>query len=125
LVLGTKLIVVLGHSNCGAVAAALKRPEAPPGHIVTLINSIKPAAIAAQQEGRSHDELETAVRQNVIKQVNELRFLEPVLSRGYEKGELLIVGAVYDLANGRVEFLKETLEKLPATRYAQQNITGK
>jgi len=46
--LGTKLIVVLGHSTCGAVEAAIKRPEAPPGHIVSLINAIKPAAIKVQ-----------------------------------------------------------------------------
>jgi len=42
-VLGAKLIVVLGHTQCGAVAAACKLPEVP-GHIVTLINAIKPAA---------------------------------------------------------------------------------
>jgi carbonic anhydrase len=38
---------------------------------------------------------------------------------------LLIVGAVYNLASGRVEFLKETLENLPATAYAKEDITGK
>lgn len=124
LYLGTKLIVVLGHSSCGAVAAAVKRPEAPPGHIVTLINSIKPAAIAAQKENNGNA-LETAVRRNVIKQVMELRNLEPVMSRAFEKGDLLIVGAVYDLANGRVEFLPETMENLPQTAFSRNDITGR
>jgi carbonic anhydrase len=123
LALGTKLILVLGHSSCGAVDAAIKRPENPPGHIVTLINSIKPAAVEVQ--GMAGDKLENAVRQNVIKQVNELRQLESVLSRAYESGELLIVGAVYSLTNGRVEFLKETLENLPKTKYTLNDITGK
>lgn len=122
--LGTKLIVVLGHSGCGAVGAAIKRPEAPPGFIVTLINSIKPAAIAAQNENNA-DPLETAVRRNVIKQVMELCNLEPVMSRAYERGDLLIVGAVYDLANGRVEFLPETMEKLPQTAFSQNDINGR
>jgi carbonic anhydrase len=123
LALGTKLIVVLGHSSCGAVDAAIKRPDNPPGHIVTLINSIKPAALEVQ--GMAGDKLENAVRQNVIKQVNELRNLESVLSRAYENGELLIVGAVYSLTNGRVEFLKETLDNLPKTSYNTNDITGK
>lgn len=121
--LGTKLIVVLGHTNCGAVEAAIKRPEAPQGHIVTLINSIKPSALEAAQSGDIS--LNNVVRLNVIKQVRELRQLEPVLSRAYEKGDLLIVGAVYDLATGRVQFLPETLEKLPVTKYAKMDITGK
>ena len=121
--LGTKLIVVLGHTTCGAVGAAIKRPENPPGHIVTLINAIKPAATeAARQPG---DKLNFAVRQNVINQVNELRQLEPVLSRAYENGDLLIIGAVYDLATGKVEFLEETMRNLPKTKYSQQNIAGK
>lgn len=120
--LGTKLVVVLGHSNCGAVGAALKRPEAPPGHIVTLINAIKPAAIEAKKkEGNT---LEMAVRLNVINQVNELRQLESVLSRAYDNGDLLIVGAVYNLATGKVEFLSETLKDLPKTNYSFNKITG-
>lgn len=121
--LGTKLVVVLGHSSCGAVGAAMKRPENPPGHIVTLINAIKPAALEANK--LPGDTLENAVRINVINQVNELRQLESVLSRAYEKGDLLIVGAVYNLTLGRVEFLQETLVNLPRTRYASNDITGK
>lgn len=121
--LGTKLVVVLGHSTCGAVNAAIKNPENPPGHIVALINAIKPAA--TQTKKMPGDKLDNAVRQNVINQVNELRELESILSRAYDKGDLLIVGAVYNLATGRVEFLKETLENLPKTHYTKQDITGK
>ncbi len=121
--LGTKLIVVLGHSGCGAVGAAIKRPESPPGHIVTLINAIKPAALeVANMPG---DKLENAVRLNVINQVQELRQLESVLSRAYEKGDILIIGAVYNLSTGKVEFLQETMENLPQTHYSKDDITGK
>jgi carbonic anhydrase len=123
LMLGTKLVVVLGHSTCGAVSAAIKAPENPPGHIVALINAIKPAATTVKN--MKGDKLENAVRQNVINQVYELRQLESVLSRAYEKGDLLIVGAVYNLASGKVEFLKETLENLPHTNYTKKDITGK
>ncbi len=120
--LGTKLIVVLGHSTCGAVEAAIKRPEAPPGHIVSLINAIKPAAIKVQN--MQGDKLENAVRQNIMNQVMELRQLEPVLSRAYDKGELLIVGAVYNLETGSVEILSETMQNLPATNFSKRDITG-
>lgn len=109
--LGSKLIVVLGHDKCGAVDAALKRPENVPGHIVTLVNSIK--QVSRQIEGKSGDRLSNAIRQNVINQVEELRDLEPILTRQYMRGEILIVGAVYHLEDGRVEFLPETLSGLP------------
>ena len=107
----TKLIVVLGHTECGAVAAAVQRPENVPGHIVTLINEIKPAvAKCAHLPGNP---VNNAVRQNVIDQVNGLRDLEPILYRKYKNGEILIVGAVYDIHTGKVEFLQETLLNLP------------
>lgn len=109
--LKTKLIVVLGHTECGAVAAAVSRPENVPGHIVTLINEIKPAA--AKSSHLAGDPVNNAVRQNVIDQVNELRDLEPILHKKYIDGEILIVGAVYDIHTGKVEFLPETLLNLP------------
>ena len=114
-VLNTRLIVVLGHESCGAVQAAMKLPENPPGHVVTLINAIKPASLYAKAKGgHSHDEtLDIAIRQNVIEQVDLLRGLEPVLSRRFERGEVLIVGAVYNLHTGAVEFLEETITSLP------------
>ncbi len=111
LALGSKLIIVLGHQKCGAVDAAVKRPDNPPGHIVTLINAIKPAA--EKSKYMPGDRLENAIRQNVIGQVNELRDLEPVLAKKYQNGEILIVGAVYNLHTGKVEFLPETLNNLP------------
>ena len=109
--LNTKLIVVLGHTDCGAVAAAVQRPENVPGHIVTLINEIKPAV--AKSAHLPGDPINNAVRQNVIDQVANLRDLEPILHKKYVDGEILIVGAVYDIHTRKVEFLQETLLNLP------------
>ena len=115
--LNTKLIVVLGHQSCGAVDAAMKLPENPPGHIVTLINAIKPASVKAKQSTNSDEtKLELAVRENVLVQVEMLRNLEPLLSRKFDSGELLIVGAVYNMQSGKVEFIEETITSLPKFR---------
>jgi carbonic anhydrase len=103
-VLGARLIVVLGHTQCGAVAAAVKVPEVP-GHIVTLINEIKPAALKVK--GMPGDQVENAVVENVRMQVERLRNLEPVLAKGVREGNLKVVGAVYDLSDGKVRMVVE------------------
>jgi len=119
-VLQTRLIVVLGHESCGAVEAAMKLPENPPGHVVTLINAIKPAALTAINANLGEKEAsDLAIRENVLEQVKLLRGLEPVLSRRSANGEVLIIGAVYNLHTGAVEFLEETITTLP--KYATSN----
>ena len=112
--LKTKLIVVLGHTECGAVGAAVSRPQNVPGHIVNLINEIKGSV--AKCANMSGNPANNAVRQNVIDQVENLRNLEPILGKQYASGEIIIVGAVYDIHTGKVEFLEETLKSLPPTK---------
>ncbi len=102
-VLGSRLIVVLGHTQCGAVNAAITVPEVA-GHIVTLINAIKPAVEKAREKDPDHL-LDEAIRENVRMQVAQLRQLEPVLAKRVREGSLQIIGAVYDIHTGRVEFL--------------------
>jgi carbonic anhydrase len=103
-VLGTKLIVVMGHTQCGAVNAAVNLPEVP-GHIVTLINAIKPAVEAAKEKD-PHHLLDAAIRENIIMQVKQLRNLEPVLAKRVREGSIKIIGALYDLNTGKVEFFE-------------------
>jgi carbonic anhydrase len=71
--LKTKLVVVVGHTDCGAIAAAVERPEDIPGHIVTLINEIKP--VVAKITHLPGNQVNNVLRQNVIHQVNNLKDL--------------------------------------------------
>lgn len=102
-VLGTKLIVVLGHTQCGAVNAAVNVPEVP-GHIIALINAIKPAVEKAK-EAKPANLLDEAIRENVRMQVQQLKSLEPVLAKRVRENSIMIVGAIYNLNTGTVEFL--------------------
>lgn len=115
-VLGTNLIVVLGHTECGAVTAACNYQKPVPGSIIALVNAIKPAALHAEAQVKSgqikqKDFVNATVRENVRMQVEQLRNLEPVLAQAVRTGEVKIVGAVYNLATGVVEFLPETLNQ--------------
>jgi carbonic anhydrase len=103
-VLGTKLIVVLGHTQCGAVNAAVNLPEVP-GHIITLINAIKPAVEKAKKE-QPKSLLDASIRENIVMQVEQLKGLEPVLAKRVREGSIKIIGALYDLNTGKIEFFE-------------------
>lgn len=101
--LNVPLIVVLGHSSCGAVKAAMKHIDAKdslPGAIDGLVELIKPAV--TQSHGRPGDPLDNAMRQNVENGVARLKELQPILAPRVTEGKLKIVAAVYDLRIGKV-----------------------
>jgi len=105
-VLGTPLLVVLGHDKCGAVDAAIKvvnEGAKLPGHLPELVSHIKPAVkIANTQTG---DLLENAIRENVILTVEKLKHASPVISKVVAEGKVRVVGGIYRLATGKVDFL--------------------
>lgn len=101
--LGTRLIMVLGHSNCGAVDAAIKvvRDNIElPGHLPEMLREIKPAAELALASGG--DVLSTAITENVRLGVSRLTTAQPIIAGQVASGSVKIVGAVYDLAAGKV-----------------------
>lgn len=97
------VIVVMGHQKCGAVSAAVEGGEAK-GHLPSLVDAIKPAVQASA--GMPGDRIENAVRLNVENVVGQLRESKPVLNEMTGSGRLKIVGAVYSLETGKVEWLK-------------------
>jgi carbonic anhydrase len=104
--LNVPLILVLGHSSCGAVKAAMKHIDAKdslPGAIDGLVELIKPAV--AQSKGAPGDPLENAIRKNVEIGVERLQELQPIIAPRVKQGKLKVVGAVYDLRTGAVTLL--------------------
>jgi len=100
------LIMVLGHSACGAVKAAKQHVDAKdslPGAIDGLVELIKPAVTESKAE--PGDPLENAIRKNVQIGVEKLKQSEPIFAPRVKEGKLKIVGAVYDLANGTVKIV--------------------
>jgi len=96
------LVVVMGHTQCGAVTAALEGGELP-GKLPSLIAALRPAVDQSAHE--PGDRVANAVRDNVVHVVNQLRAARPVLSELTAAGKLRIVGAVYSLETGKVEWL--------------------
>jgi carbonic anhydrase len=104
--LNVPLIVVLGHSACGAVKAAMAHIDAKdslPGSIDGLVELIKPAV--ASTRGAAGDPLENAIRANVLAGVERVRTMEPIVAPKVKEGKVKVVGGVYDLTNGRVKLL--------------------
>jgi carbonic anhydrase len=105
--LGAPLVMVLGHTNCGAVAAAVKvvteRAELP-GHLPELIKSIEPAVIAAHGKHPS-DLVAAAIEENVRLNVKRLIDDTPILSEALAAKKIAVSGGIYDLATGKVNLI--------------------
>ncbi len=104
--LGTPLLVVLGHDNCGAVGAAIKTVKDGaelPGHLPHLVENIKPAVEKAITE--PGDLLANAIRENVLFNVEDLKTSSPILSDYVDQKKVRVVGGIYKLKDGRVEWL--------------------
>jgi carbonic anhydrase len=112
-VLGTPLIVVLGHSQCGAVEAAVKAVKDKarfPGSIGRVVAPIIPAVRSVKGDGKDGgkgygDLLSRAVRANVERTVAQIRSSRPLVAGAVKEGRAKVVGGVYDLQTGVVTFI--------------------
>lgn len=105
-VLNTPLIMVLGHTSCGAVSAtvsALEKQTEFPGHIQSIITELMPAVRAAVAEPHQGTLVHAATIQNIKQNVKRLQEATPILSRAVQAGKVKVIGGLYDLETGRVE----------------------
>ncbi|HEY7739947.1 MAG TPA: carbonic anhydrase [Steroidobacteraceae bacterium] len=103
---GTRLVVVLGHSSCGAIAATLEELHRPSSgqspNLKDIVDRIRPAVQGLEDERE-------AMRANILASVQQLRHGSAIIEGLIASNGLLIVGAWYELETGLVRFLEETL----------------
>jgi carbonic anhydrase len=108
-VAGSKLIMVLGHSKCGAVKGACAHVEM--GHLTGLLEKIQPSVEKVQSEkgGSISQEqfVEEVALENVLLHMDEILVQSSVLRKLYKEGKIGIVGAMYSVDSGEVEVVKE------------------
>lgn len=111
--LHTPLVVVMGHQGCGAIQALLDNIDAVDDdsrgkaldHVSKIVEKLKNEDEEQEVYKESGKNSNLAVKANVMNGVKQLRKSDPVLKEAYEKGELNIVGAIYHIDSGEVEFL--------------------
>lgn len=108
---GTKLIVVLGHTACGAVKGACD--DAKMGNLTKLVEKIKPAvnAVAEPKEAslrnsKNSEFVDNVAKVNVQLTIDRIHAESPILSEMEKNGEIMIIGAMYDINNGEVTFFE-------------------
>ena len=107
---GTKLILVLGHTACGAVKGACDHAEL--GNLTGMLDNIAPAVdaiveptAAAERTSANIDFVNAVGTKNVELTIDRIREESPVLAEMEQAGEIQIVGGMYDIATGKVNFL--------------------
>ncbi len=106
-VVGTKLILVLGHTKCGAIVGACNHVEM--GNLTTLLNKIQPAIFNEKETKENRDGSNTHFVNNVTEinvhlTIERIRRESPIIAELEEQGHIKIVGGLYDVENGSVVF---------------------
>lgn len=111
-VAGSKIIIVLGHTKCGAIKGACDHVEM--GNLTSLLSKIRPAVddeltIAENRNSSNSEFVEKVAVINVQRTVNSILQRSPILKEMIESGEIGIVGGTHDITTGQVAFFDDTL----------------
>lgn len=106
-VAGARLIVVLGHTSCGAIMGAIDDVQM--GNLTLLLDNLKPAVEATEEaDGKRTSEnavfVQAVAEENVRLTLEDIKQRSPVLNEMLEGGEIALVGGMYDVQSGEVEF---------------------
>ncbi len=106
---GSKLVLVMGHTNCGAVKGAIDGVEL--GNLTGLLAKIKPAIdsvknVPGERSSKNQMFVDAVARANVELMMGRIREISPVLKKLEEEKKIQIVGAIYDVRTGKVEFFR-------------------
>lgn len=101
-VVGSKHILVLGHTSCGAIQGAKDQVEL--GNLTGLVNKLQPAVAAARQKSED-PHIDEIARENVLLTIEAIREKSPILRELEASGQIGISGGMYDVGSGEVTFL--------------------
>ncbi|MFH1299596.1 MAG: carbonic anhydrase family protein [Planctomycetota bacterium] len=109
-VAGSKLVFVLGHERCGAVNAAIDGVEL--GNITAMLANIKPAVdhfkdYKGEKTSTNREFVKMVTAQNVLGTIDRIRINSPILKEMEQKGEIKIVGGIYNMQTGEISMLEE------------------
>ncbi len=110
---GSKVLMVLGHTGCGAINSAKK--GVPDPNITSLLNKIQPAISKALLDNNTYKFEDKVAYTNVENSLEEILTASPVVKEMFEKGEIGLVGGVYDIQTGEVDFFKNLTKQTTTT----------
>jgi carbonic anhydrase len=105
--LGSSVILVMGHTSCGAVKAACSGDKMPTSNLQAIVDKIDPAVSLARNQAKGDALLDAAIRDNVQQSSKDLLDHSDVLRKMVSEGKLTIIQAVYHLDSGKVERLEK------------------
>jgi len=105
---GAKLILVVGHTNCGAIKGAIDEAEL--GNLTQLLDKIKPAVARTKYDGdkssKNLEYVDLVSKENVLMAIENIKLRSPVLKEMLDKNEIMIAGCMYNISDGTIEFYK-------------------
>ncbi len=112
-VAGSKLLMVLGHENCGAVKSAIKKVDVGSDNVTSLLNEIEPAIqkTAGKRDGKNKEYFDAVVKNNVTQTIEDIRNRSSIISGLENEGKIKVVGAYYSLTDGKVTILENGLHE--------------
>jgi carbonic anhydrase len=107
-IMGAKLILVVGHTNCGAIKGAIDDAEL--GNLTQLLDKIKPAVANTKYDGdkssKNLEYVDLVSKENVLLAIENIKLRSPVLKEMLDNNEIMISGCMYDISDGTIEFYK-------------------
>lgn len=107
---GTKIIMVLGHTKCGAIVGACDNVQL--GNLTQLLDKVKPAidqetTTQTERNGKNTEFVGNVIKNNVHLAMKQIEEQSPVISELVQEGKIKIVGGIYDVETGKVTFLED------------------
>ncbi|MGZ8553342.1 MAG: carbonic anhydrase [Chitinophagaceae bacterium] len=107
--IGTKVLMVLGHTECGAINSA--KQGVTDGHITDLLKRIQPSITKAMLDDKEYQFEDKVAYANVENSLQEILTRSTIVKEMFEKNQIGIVGGVYNIENGQVDFFKNLTKK--------------